>query len=57
MMTSLLSTSAKGDCEAYLSSDEGERDKIGGCTCTPPCTPGSSAPEGATSGLIGELEK
>ena len=57
MMTSLLSTSAKGDCEAYLSSDEGNRDKIGGCTCTPSCTPGSSAPEGATSGLIGELEK
>ena len=53
MMTSLLSTSAKGDFEAYLSSDEGERAKIGGCTCTP----GSSAPEGGTSGLIGELEK
>ena len=57
MMTSLLSTSAKGDCEAFLSSEEGERAKIGGCTCNPPCTPGSSAPEGATSGLIGELEK
>ena len=50
MMTSFLSTS--GDCEVSLSSA-----KILECTCTPTFTPGSSAPEGATSGLAGELKK
>ena len=60
MMTS------SGDCEVSISSDIGESvvggskhvscPKIWGSTCTP-CIPDSSAPEGATTGLAGELEK
>ena len=66
MMTSLFSKTASGDFEVTISSDIGERvgggskhvscPKIWGSTCTP-CIPDSSAPDGATSGLAGELEK
>ena len=65
MMTSLFSTTASGDCEVSISSDIGERvsggskhvscPKIWGSTCTP-SIPDSSTPEGATSGLAGELK-